>query len=303
MAKTIPKDFIQTTLDRIDIVEVIGQHVKLSKKGANHLGCCPFHHEKTPSFSVSQSKQFYYCFGCGKNGNAIGFLMDHQRLSFVETIEELAHMAGLDVPYEHIQKHSAHTTDPNTPDRKRALSLMELAKQFYMTQLKTHEKKALAIDYLKNRGIDGKTALLFQLGYSPPNWHDLHQHLESKGYRRDEILACGLAVKNDNGQFYDRFRGRLMFPIINHREQCVGFGARALSDQDQPKYLNSPESFLFNKGQMLYAYQHVKHNHEQPVLIVEGYMDVISLAQHHIHQAVATLGTATTENHLNFLFR
>ena len=206
MAKTIPKDFIQTTLDRIDIVEVIGQHVKLSKKGANHLGCCPFHHEKTPSFSVSQSKQFYYCFGCGKNGNAIGFLMDHQRLSFVETIEELAHMAGLDVPYEHIQKHSAHTTDPNTPDRKRALSLMELAKQFYMMQLKSHEKKSLAIDYLKNRSIDGKTALLFQLGYSPPNWHDLHQYLERKGYRRDEILACGLAVKNDKGRFNSRTR-------------------------------------------------------------------------------------------------
>lgn len=293
---SIPREFIDLLLTKLDLVDLINSYVPLRKKsGSNYFARCPFHQEKSASFSVSQTKQFYHCFGCGAHGNAIDFLMNHDHLSFPEAIETLARQAGIDVP---------HATGNNIKKDDSLPGLYDLAKEvatYYYEQLK---KSPHAIDYLKNRGISGKIAQQFQLGYAQPGWSHVLDTFGKSDSDRKKLLDTGLIIKKDEGGFYDRFRERIMFPILDYRGRTIGFGGRILQ-QGEPKYLNSPETALFQKGHELYGlYQALKANrHLERVMIVEGYMDVIALFQHGITYAVATLGTATTTHHLQRLFR
>lgn len=292
---SIPKNFIDDLLNRIDIVEVIESFIRLKKQGRNYVACCPFHNEKTPSFSVSQQKQLYYCFGCGVGGNVISFLMEYDHLHFVEAIEELARRIGVDVPREQTK------SKPQNPDDYHALAL---ASQYYQQQLKQHPKAQSAVEYLKGRGVTGKTAKYFNIGFAPPGWDNLMQshrdHATQASWRR-----TGLIVTNDNNKTYDRYRNRIMFPIRNRRGQTIGFGARVIDPEDKPKYLNSSESPVFHKSQTLYGIYEMLQTKQRvkQILIVEGYMDVVMLAEHGIHHAVATLGTATTSEHIQILLR
>jgi DNA primase len=288
----IPASFIDELMARTDIVEVINARVPLKKAGREYKACCPFHGEKTPSFTVSPTKQFYHCFGCGAHGTALGFLMDYEHLEFPEAVEELASLAGLEVPRE----------ASAAPDRRPDLfTVLEAAAQFYREQLKQAPE---AIRYLKARGIGGATAAIFGIGYAPEAWDALLKRLgpDEAGARR--LLAAGLVIERDGGGCYDRFRGRVMFPIRDARGRVIGFGGRVLG-QDEPKYLNSPETALFHKGKELYGlYEARQALREIPrLMVVEGYMDVVGLREAGIAWAVATLGTATTPEHLERLFR
>lgn len=291
----IPNHFVQELLNRVDIVDVVDAAVPLKKAGANYIACCPFHGEKTPSFTVSPTKQFYHCFGCGAHGTAIGFLMEYQGLGFVEAIEELAKKIGVQVPQE------ARDT-PKTPRAAPDLyEVMKQASQFYRAELKKSER---AIAYLKGRGLSGEIAARFQIGYAPPGWQGLREIFP--GYESDALASVGLTIRNDEGRVYDRFRDRVMFPIHDQRGQVIGFGGRVLSgDDDGPKYLNSPETPLFQKGQELYGLflARAAIRAAGKVVVVEGYMDVVALAQHGVEYAVATLGTATTPLHIVKLTR
>lgn len=288
----IPKSFIQDLLNRLDIVDVIERYVPLKKAGANYMACCPFHNEKTPSFTVSQSKQFYHCFGCGAHGTAIGFMMEHGGMGFVEAVEELAKSVGLTVPREA----SAQPQQKVAPD---LYELMQAAARYYRGQLR---QSPHAIDYLKRRGMSGEIAARFGIGYAPDGWQNLERAVAD--YQDKSLLETGLVIVNDEGRRYDRFRDRIMFPIQNARGQVIGFGGRVL-DKGEPKYLNSPETPLFEKGRELYGlYQAQKAiRAEGLALVVEGYMDVVSLAQLGVEYAVATLGTATTPFHVQKLLR
>ena len=290
----IPKSFIQDLLNRLDIVDVIGRYVPLKKAGANFVACCPFHNEKSPSFTVSQSKQFYHCFGCGAHGTAIGFVMEHGGLGFVDAVEELARGAGVTVPHE--------APAPGQVQHKVAPDLYEVmqsATRYYRDQLKQSPR---AIDYLKQRGLSGEIAARFGIGYAPDGWQNLQGLVPD--YQDPSLLETGLVIENDEGKRYDRFRDRIMFPIVNGRGQVIGFGGRVL-DVGEPKYLNSPETALFEKGRELYGlFQAQKAiRASRQVLVVEGYMDVVALAQHGVEYAVATLGTATTPYHVQKLLR
>ncbi len=291
----IPKNFIHDLLNRLDIVDVIERYVPLKKAGANYVACCPFHNEKSPSFTVSQNKQFYHCFGCGAHGTAIGFVMEHGGLGFVDAVEELARGAGVTVPREaptpeQAQQHKV------TPD---LYEVMQSATRYYRDQLKLSSP---AIDYLKRRGLSGEIALRFGIGYAPEGWQNLGSFFAN--YQDSSLLETGLVIENEDGKRYDRFRDRIMFPIVNARGQVIGFGGRVL-DSGDPKYLNSPETALFEKGRELYGlFQALKAiRTKRQVLVVEGYMDVVALAQHGIEYAVATLGTATTPYHVQKLLR
>ncbi|HET9112704.1 MAG TPA: DNA primase [Burkholderiales bacterium] len=289
----IPQDFIQTLLSRVDIVEVIDTRVPLKKTGANYQACCPFHNEKTPSFTVSPTKQFYHCFGCGAHGTAIGFLMEFSGLGYVEAITALAGMTGMEVP---------QTAGPARMQVQQVNSLVDImlrAAHYYRQQLK-HAPKA--IDYLKFRGLTGEVAARFGLGYAPGGWQNLDQAFAS--YGDASLEEAGLVIVNDGGQRYDRFRDRIMFPIINQKGDTIGFGGRVL-DGGEPKYLNSPETPLFQKGRELYGLFQARRAIRDAgrVLVVEGYMDVVALAQHGVDYAVATLGTATTPLHVQKLLR
>lgn len=301
----IPQSFIADLLNRVDIVDVVGQHVKLKKAGANYQGLCPFHQEKSPSFSVSATKQFYHCFGCGAHGSAIGFLMEYSGFGYVETIEELARSAGLTVPRE---ERSAN----DVARQQQALALSEvmgLAADWYKAQLKAAPR---AIDYLKSRGLTGEVAKRYSLGYAPDGWQGLEAVFGS--YADDAtakpLLEGGLLIQsettesNQTARRYDRFRDRVMFPIRNHKGQVIGFGGRIL-DQGEPKYLNSPETPLFSKGNTLYGLFEARQaiRAQEYVLVCEGYMDVVALAQLGFPNAVATLGTACTANHVRMLLR
>ena len=301
----IPQSFIADLLNRVDIVDVVGQHVKLKKAGANYQGLCPFHQEKSPSFSVSATKQFYHCFGCGAHGSAIGFLMEYSGLGYVETIEELARSAGLTVPRE-------ERTANDVARQQQALALSEvmgLAADWYKTQLKAAPR---AIEYLKSRGLTGEVAKRYSLGYAPDGWQGLEAVFGS--YADDAtakpLLEGGLLIQsetsesNQTARRYDRFRDRVMFPIRNHKGQVIGFGGRIL-DQGEPKYLNSPETPLFSKGNTLYGLFEARQaiRAQEYVLVCEGYMDVVALAQLGFPNAVATLGTACTANHVRMLLR
>ncbi|HSM99081.1 MAG TPA: DNA primase [Gallionella sp.] len=290
----IPKNFIQDLLNRLDIVDVVERYVPLKKAGANYVACCPFHNEKSPSFTVSQTKQFYHCFGCGAHGTAIGFVMEHAGLGYVDAIEELARSVGLEVPNE--RQAAGEAYQKVAPD---LYEVMQTATRYYREQLKLSQR---AIDYLKQRGLSGEIAAKFGIGYAPDGWQNLAAAFPD--YQDATLNETGLVINSDEGKRYDRFRDRIMFPIINVRGQVIGFGGRVL-DKGEPKYLNSPETPLFEKGRELYGlYQAQKAIRAgQRVLVVEGYMDVVALAQHVVEYAVATLGTATTPYHIQKLLR
>lgn len=295
MAGQIPREFIQMLLARVDIVDFIDSRVPLRKKSSsNYFACCPFHTEKSPSFSVSQPKQFYYCFGCGAHGNALDFLIQFDRLSFPEAVEQLAKHVGVEVPRE------ARSTDKPAVTQN-FYELLESVTQYYQQQLKQSSR---AIDYLKQRGLSGNVAKDFCIGYAPPGWDHILQTLGKSPQLKQHLFDTGMLIKKDEGGYYDRFRDRIMFPIHDRRGRIIGFGGRVL-DQGEPKYLNSPETSIFQKGHELYGlYQALQANRQLTrAVIVEGYMDVIALFQHEITYAMATLGTATTANHLQRLFR
>ena len=300
MAGLIPQSFIDDLLNRSDIVEVIGARIQLKKAGKNYTARCPFHNEKTPSFSVSPDKQFYYCFGCGAGGNALGFIMDHDHLEFPQAVEELAKRAGLEVPHEDGRKHK-----PRQPVDSPLYPLLAAAADYYRQALRSHPARKAAVDYLKGRGLSGVIARDFGLGFAPPGWDNLMKHLGGDALQQKAMIDAGLLIENaDNGKRYDRFRDRVMFPIRDSRGRIIAFGGRVLGD-DKPKYLNSPETAVFHKGQELYGlYEARQANRDlDEVIVVEGYMDVIALAQQGLRNAVATLGTATSEEHLKRLFR
>lgn len=291
----IPREFIQLLLTRIELVDLIDGRVPLRKKSSNnYFACCPFHTEKSASFSVSQNKQFYYCFGCGAHGNAIDFLMQYDRLSFPEAIETLAKQAGMEIPRE--SKAAAKPIINND-----VYELLANITKFYQVELRKSEH---AIDYLKQRGVSGTIARDFCIGYAPPGWDHVLQTFGKTPALKQQLLDAGMLIKKEDGGYYDRFRERVMFPIHDRRGRIIGFGGRVL-DKGEPKYLNSPETPVFQKGHELYGlYQALQaHRQLQHALIVEGYMDVIALFQHEITYAVATLGTATTAHHLQHLFR
>jgi DNA primase len=301
MAGRIPQHFIDDLLARVNIVDVIDGRVKLKRAGKNYSGLCPFHKEKSPSFSVSPDKQFYYCFGCGAGGNALGFLMEYDRLNFPEAVEELAKLAGMDVPRE-----EGRPVDHQREQQlKRQFDILEQANTFFQQQLRHSAERRRAINYLKQRGLNGQTAAAFGIGYAPPGWDNLLRHFEHLDNASALLEVSGMVIHNEDKQsHYDRFRDRIMFPIRDVRGRVIGFGGRVLGD-DKPKYLNSPETPTFHKGRELYGlYEARKHsNHLDRLLVVEGYMDVVSLAQHGIHWSVATLGTSATEQHLERMFK
>ena len=301
MAGLIPQSFIDDLLNRTDIVDVVSSRVQLKKAGKNYTACCPFHKEKTPSFSVSPDKQFYYCFGCGAGGNALGFLMDHDNLDFPQAIEDLAKAAGMEVPREE----SGRPHKPRQPTDSPLYPLLTAAADFYRQALKSHPQRKAAVDYLKGRGLTGEIARDFGLGFAPPGWDNLYKHLSSDTLQQKAMIDAGLLVENaETGKRYDRFRDRVMFPIRDSRGRIIAFGGRVLGD-DKPKYLNSPETPVFHKGQELYGLFEARKNNRNldEIIVVEGYMDVIALAQQGLRNAVATLGTATSEEHLKRLFR
>jgi len=291
----IPKSFVQELLGRVDIVDVIESYLPLKRAGTNLAACCPFHSEKTPSFTVSPSKQFYHCFGCGAHGSAIGFLMEYSGIGYVEAVKELAGRAGMKVP-EFIPTPQQAVKQVQTEE---LTELLQRAAQFYKSELKRSEK---AIAYLKGRGLTGEIAARFQLGFAPAGWQNLATVFQD--YQARALIDAGLVVQGDEGKRYDRFRDRIVFPIINPRGQVVGFGGRVL-DQSEPKYLNSPETPLFEKGRELYGLFQARPAIRDAgrIVVVEGYMDVVALAQYGIAYAVATLGTATTVWHVQKLLR
>ena len=296
MAGTIPRDFIDRLLERVDIVDLVSSRVPLKKAGRDFQACCPFHSEKTPSFTVSQTKQFYHCFGCGAHGSAIGFLMAYDRLSFPEAVEELARQAGMEVPHE-------ARPERRGPDLQPVYDTLEQAARFYAAQLRRHPEARRAAEYLKGRGLTGETALAFGLGYAPPAWDALLAALGTDADAVQRLEAAGL-LAGEGDRRYDRFRDRVMFPIRDGRGRVVGFGGRVLGD-GKPKYLNSPETPVFHKGRELYGLHEARKapGELERLLVVEGYMDVIALVQHGIANVVASLGTATTGDHLDRLFR
>jgi DNA primase len=295
MAGKIPAQFIDDLLNRIDIVDVINQRVPLKKAGRDYQARCPFHDEKTPSFTVSQPKQFYHCFGCGAHGSAIGFLMEYENLGFVEAVEELAQSIGLEVPRE--------SGPDQGPDLRPLYELMEDAARFYRHQLRSHSHAKEAVDYLKTRGLSGEIAATFGIGYAPAGWDNLIATLGRDSTAIKKLLECGLTQEGES-KGYDRFRNRIIFPIRDRRGRTIGFGGRSIGDE-KPKYLNSPETRLFHKGRELYGLYEARKadNKLSRLLVVEGYMDVVALTQHGILNAVATLGTATTQDHLELIFR
>ncbi|WP_455203827.1 DNA primase, partial [Kaarinaea lacus] len=268
----------------------------LKKAGREYVACCPFHNEKTPSFTVSQEKQFYHCFGCGAHGSAVGFLMDYEHMEFVDAIEELASIAGVQVPRE--------SYDPQQKARHDVYQVLEYAAAFYKQQLKSSPQGKTAIEYLQGRGLSGQIAADFGIGYAPGGWENLIQHLKPKGVTPQALLEAGLVIKKEQGGYYDRFRNRIMFPIRDRRGRVIAFGGRAIGDE-APKYLNSPENSVFHKGRELYGIYEARKNvrHLEQLIVVEGYMDAVSLAQFDVRNVVATLGTATTQEHVQRLFR
>jgi len=305
MAGHIPRSFIDDLLARLDIVDIIDARVKLKKKGKNYGACCPFHNEKTPSFSVSQEKQFYHCFGCGVHGNAIDFMMEYERLDFVEAIEELASSLGLDVPREQRQGGGFQSNQPqaNSEQKRNLYDIMGSIAQFYRDQLKQPKSK-VAIDYLKDRGLSGQIVQKFGIGYVADEWDLVRKNFGQTPQTQDMLISGGMLIENDNGNRYDRFRGRVMFPIRDRRGRVIGFGGRVIGD-GTPKYLNSPETPIFHKGKELYGLYEVMQAHREPskILVVEGYMDVVALAQYGVDYSVASLGTSTTGDHIQLLFR
>ncbi len=295
MAGRIPPEFIDNLLSRVDVVDIINQRVPLRRAGHEYKACCPFHDEKTPSFTVSPNKQFYHCFGCGAHGTALGFLMEYDRLSFPEAVEELATSVGLEMPDT--------IAFQQGPDNRPLYDLMEEAADWYSAQLSQHPDANRATEYLKQRGLSGEIARDFRMGFAPSGWNNLMEQLGNSPERLRLLEKAGL-LSSGKGRQYDRFRDRIIFPIRDTRGRVVGFGGRVMGD-DTPKYLNSPETPIFHKGRELYGLYEARKALKDidALLLVEGYMDVVALAQHGLRNAVATLGTATTPDHLEKLFR
>ena len=303
MPGLIPSRFIDDLLSRIDIIDVIEPRVKLRKTGKNYSGLCPFHQEKSPSFTVQPDKQFYYCFGCGAGGNALGFVMNFENLEFVDAVETLAKSIGVDVPRE-----DGGTAKQHNSRHDALLKALQDISLFYHQQLRQHPQRQRAVDYLKKRGLSGEIARDFGLGYAPPGWDNvLKAFADGDKAQQNLLIEAGMLIENPDNQrnpLYDRFRDRIMYPIRDSRGRVIGFGGRVLGDE-KPKYLNSPETPVFRKGEELYGLYEArkKLRHPERFLIVEGYMDVIALAQNGIHYSVATLGTATSASHLRVLFK
>ena len=294
----IPQSFITDLLNRVDIVDIVGRYVQLKKGGANYMGLCPFHNEKSPSFTVSPTKQFYHCFGCGAHGTAIGFLMQYARMDFPEAVRALAQRAGVPVPEE------GGAARPAEAGLAPLYGLLDRARQYFQRQLHEHPQARRAQEYLRGRGLDAATLDAFQLGYAPPGWDGLVGALGGDEKTREDLVQAGLAIARSGGRPYDRFRDRVMYPILDRRGRTVGFGGRVLDDS-KPKYLNSPETPVFHKGRELYGlYQAQRVSRElDSVVVVEGYMDVLALVQAGFTSTVATLGTAATAQHLEQIFR
>lgn len=299
MAGRIPQDFIHDLLARADIVEVVDARVRLKKAGRNYQACCPFHNEKSPSFTVAPDKQFYHCFGCGAHGNAIDFIMEYDGMEFPDAVEELASLMGVEVPR---QQGTGKPVDKQ--QQADDYALMETCARFFSAQLRQHPNKDTVIEYLKQRGLRGETVKEFGIGYAPPEWDAVLNQFGGQRDAQNQLLALKLITENDRGRRFDFFRDRIMFPIRDRRGRVVGFGGRVLQ-QGEPKYLNSPETRIFHKGRELYGFWQMKQAHKQlkSAILVEGYMDVVALAQHGVTNAVASLGTAATTEHLQLLFR
>ncbi len=298
MAGRIPQHFIDDLLSRVDIIDVVDSRVKLKKTGRNYSACCPFHKEKTPSFTVSPDKQFYYCFGCGASGNAVGFVMDHDHLDFPTAVETLAGQLGLEVPHEQTSKRRG-------PDNSELYELMDKAVKLYTQQLQQHTHSPRAIHYLKQRGLDNSICESFGIGFAPPGWDNLQKALATSPEKEKKLITTGMLVHNEDAdRIYDRFRDRIMFPIRDSRGRYIAFGGRVLGDE-KPKYLNSPESPIFHKGKELYGLYEARQasRNLSKIIVVEGYMDVVALTQQGITNSVATLGTATTSDHMQRLFK
>jgi len=305
MAGRIPQNFIDDLTSRLDIIDVVSARIRLKKAGKNYSACCPFHNEKTPSFTVSPDKQFYYCFGCGATGSALKFVMEFDGLEFPDTVEKLAGDLNIEVPRE------GNTQQDREPQYRELHALTQKAADFFEKQLRTSKDKDKAIEYLKDRGLSGKAAKFFSIGYAPPGWDNLQNSL-APGEKNDstnnktikQLISCGMTIEKEDGRTYDRFRDRVMFPIRNVKGQVIAFGGRVLGDE-KPKYLNSPETPIFHKGQELYGLYEARKIRQKltRMIIVEGYMDVVALAEYGIHYAVATLGTSTSEHHIRRLFK
>ncbi|WP_024850451.1 DNA primase [Hydrogenovibrio kuenenii] len=298
---SIPRSFIEDLLARSDIVQVINQRVPLKKAGATYKACCPFHSEKTPSFNVNPQKQFYHCFGCGASGDALKFLMEYDGLSFVEAVEQLASMSGMEVPREKLSP----TQQAEQKKTKDLYDVTFAVAKYYRSQLRSHAQSEQAKAYLKDRGLTSEIAKEFVIGYAPDGWDNLMSGLHADETLKSQLIETGMLVQKDNGRVYDRFRNRIMFPIRDGRGRVIAFGGRIINPEDQPKYLNSPETSIFHKTYTLYGLYEMRQSRQSfnHVLVVEGYMDVVALAQFGIRNAVATLGTAITVEHLDILFR
>lgn len=302
----IPRQFIDDLLARADIVELIDSRVPLKKAGKNYQACCPFHTEKSPSFSVSQDKQFYHCFGCGEHGNAISFLMEFDRLDFPDAVEELASHYGMTVPREETNQTPAQQKQQQQvyAQKQDDYALMEKISRFYQQQLRVAEDKETAINYLKGRGLSGEIVKEFGIGYISDTWDGMMKVFATTPAVTKQLVDLGMAIQGDKNKPYDRFRGRIQFPIRDKRGRVIGFGGRVIADAT-PKYLNSPETRIYHKGHELYGLYEAKLANKQlsRLVVVEGYMDVVALAQHGVRYAVASLGTATTPEQLQTLFR
>ncbi len=306
MAGLIPRQFIDDLLARTDIVELVDRHVPLKKAGKNYQACCPFHTEKSPSFTVSADKQFYHCFGCGAHGNAISFVMEYERLDFVDAIEELAAQLNLEVPREETKLTPAQQQQQQQALQQKQddYQLMEKISHFYQQQLKSSPDKERVINYLKGRGLTGQIVKTFGIGYIGDSWDGMMKVFATNATITTQLVDLGMAIQGDKNRPYDRFRGRIMFPIRDKRGRVIGFGGRII-DEGTPKYLNSPETRIYHKGRELYGLYEAKQANKnlQRLVVVEGYMDVVALAQHGVNYAVASLGTSTTEEQLQTLFR
>ncbi|WP_067567844.1 DNA primase [Candidatus Hoaglandella endobia] len=300
MAGRIPRFFIKDLLARTDIIDLINSRLMLKKQGKNFYACCPFHHEKTPSFTINGEKQFYHCFGCGAHGNAIDFLMNYYHLEFIESIEELASQYGLEVPHEQGSGHNQQERH----QRKNLYQLMEKLSGFYQRLLQAPTASS-ARYYLQKRGLSETVITNFAIGFAPSGWYNVIKQFGHTAEKRTLLNKVGMLVINDNGRTYDRFRERIMFPIRDKLGRVIAFGGRIIVGNGQPKYLNSPETEIFHKGRQLYGLYEAQQQHSKlsRLLVVEGYMDVVALAQFGIDYAVASLGTSTTADHIQFIYR
>ncbi|ASG68025.1 DNA primase [Francisella halioticida] len=306
MAKKVSNNFIKELVSSADIVDVVSRYVNLKKSGKNYKGCCPFHNEKTPSFFVTPSKNFFHCFGCQESGDALTFVKKINNLEFIDAVKNLAEIVGKPVEYENYSQEDLQKEQLYN----KCISFLEVAQKYYRWNLGNSESKDKAINYLKKRGIDSNLAKSFGIGYSSEGWNNITQLARSAKTTEEVLISTGLAIKNDKGNVYDRFRGRIMFPIRNIQGNVIAYGGRVIDDNDGVKYINSPETLVFHKNNTLYGlYEYREYKKQklenliQSLVVVEGYMDVVGLAQHGFHNAVATLGTAFSQNHAKILFR